>query len=138
MSKGSAIDWQNVHQTGVQAVSTCGSSIAAMLCHGHGLTGNLHYLEGFHCLLHPAQPRVQVEVALQWANTNTDSQISFVNCIRTIDGGAHLDGTKQAITRVVNKLAKEKGLLKDGAASIAGDFVREGLTMVCCQMFIVL
>ena len=53
-----------------------------------------------------------------------------MNCIRTVDGGTHLDGTKQAVARILNKLAREKGLLKEGAPSLSGDHVREGLTCV--------
>lgn len=77
-----------------------------------------------------ARGRVQVEIALQWANTSSETLVSFVNCIRTVDGGTHLDGAKAAATRVVNKLAREKGHLKDGAPTLAGDHVREGLTAV--------
>ena len=73
---------------------------------------------------------MQVEIALQWAHTSAETLVSFVNCIRTVDGGTHLDGAKAAATRVVNKLAREKGLLKDGAPALAGDHVREGLTAV--------
>jgi DNA gyrase subunit B len=73
---------------------------------------------------------MQVEVALQWSNTSAETLVSFVNCIRTVDGGAHLDGMKQAATRVINKLAKEKNLHKDSAGSLSGDHVREGLSAV--------
>lgn len=73
---------------------------------------------------------VQVEVALQWADTSSETLISFVNCIRTIDGGTHLDGVKAAVTRTLNKLAKEKGLVKESTASLTGDHVREGLVAV--------
>ena len=73
---------------------------------------------------------LQVEVALQWSNTSTENMISFVNCIRTVDGGTHLDGAKQAVTRIINKLAKEKNLVKDVSGSLLGEHVREGLTAV--------
>jgi DNA gyrase subunit B len=73
---------------------------------------------------------MQVEVALQWSNTSSETMLSFVNCIRTIDGGTHLDGAKQAITRIVNKLGREKSLLKENMPSLLGDHVREGLTAV--------
>lgn len=75
-------------------------------------------------------PTVQVEVALQWSNTSSETLVSFVNCIRTIDGGTHLDGAKQAIVRTINKLAREKGLLKENAPNLSGDHAREGLTAV--------
>lgn len=77
-----------------------------------------------------ADAHVQVEVALQWSNTSSETLVSFVNCIRTIDGGTHLDGAKQAIVRTINKLGREKGLLKDNAPNLSGDHAREGLTAV--------
>lgn len=73
---------------------------------------------------------MQVEVALQWCSTSSETMVSFVNCIRTIDGGSHVDGLKQAVTRTINKMAKEKGQLKEGATNLSGDHVREGLTAV--------
>lgn len=73
---------------------------------------------------------VQVEVALQWCNTSSETLVSFVNCIRTVDGGSHVDGLKQAVTRTINKLAREKGHLKEASGNLTGDHVREGLTAV--------
>ena len=72
----------------------------------------------------------QVEAALQWTDATSDTHVSFVNCVRTIDGGSHLDGLKLAVTRTINKLAREKGLLKEGVPSLTGDYIREGLTAV--------
>ena len=73
---------------------------------------------------------MQVEVALQWCNTSSETLVSFVNCIRTVDGGSHVDGLKQAVTRTINKLAREKGHLKEASGNLTGDHVREGLTAV--------
>jgi hypothetical protein len=81
---------------------------------------------------------LQIELALQWSNTSSETLVSFVNCIRTVDGGTHVDGMKQALTRVINKLAKEKGLQKEGTGTLSGEHVREGLTAVCtskCPFF---
>eukprot|EP00892_Ulva_mutabilis_P010607 jgi/Ulvmu1/7919/UM004_0151.1 len=72
----------------------------------------------------------EIEVALQWSNTSSETLVSFVNCIRTIDGGTHLDGAKQAIVRTINKLAREKGLLKENSPNLSGDHAREGLTAI--------
>jgi DNA gyrase subunit B len=74
---------------------------------------------------------MQIALALQWTNTSSETLVSFVNCIRTENGGTHVDGLKQALTRVVNKLAREKGLQKEGAVNLSGEHIREGLTAVC-------
>lgn len=51
---------------------------------------------------------VRVEVSLQWcSDTFSDTMLGFVNSIRTVDGGTHLDGTKTALTRTVNALARK-------------------------------
>ncbi|KAL6760990.1 hypothetical protein V8C86DRAFT_2545266 [Haematococcus lacustris] len=71
----------------------------------------------------------QVEVALQWCEDSyRDDLVSFVNCIRTPDGGTHLEGLKVAITRTVNNLAKKLKLVKDGDAALTGENIREGLS----------
>jgi DNA gyrase subunit B len=90
-------------------------------------TGKGCYLSGLQNL-----GLLQVDVALQWSNTHSETLVSFVNCIRTMDGGTHVEGLKQAIVRTVNKLAREKGLLKDASPNLSGEHVREGLTAVRC------
>src|SRR5207237_2964354 len=55
---------------------------------------------------------------------------SFVNNINTHEGGTHLTGFKSALTRIINEIAKEKGLLKKEDFTLSGDDVREGLTAV--------
>ena len=51
---------------------------------------------------------VRVEVSLQWcSDTFSDTMLGFVNSIRTVDGGTHMDGTKAALTRTVNALARK-------------------------------
>jgi DNA gyrase subunit B len=74
---------------------------------------------------------VAVEVALQYTEAyDTDSIYAFANNINNTDGGAHLTGFRNALTRVVNNYARSKGLLKDNEANLTGDDVREGLTAV--------
>jgi DNA gyrase subunit B len=74
---------------------------------------------------------VKVEVALQWcSSTFSDTLVGFVNSVKTIDGGTHMDGLKAALTRLVNSLARKTKALKEGDANLAGDHVREGLTAV--------
>ncbi len=74
---------------------------------------------------------VAVEVALQYTEAyDTDSIYTFANNINNTDGGAHLTGFRNALTRVVNNYARSKNLLKESEANLTGDDVREGLTAV--------
>jgi DNA gyrase subunit B len=71
-----------------------------------------------------------VEVAMQWNSSYQESIFSFANNINTHEGGSHLTGFRSALTRTVNKYARDKGLLKEKDDSLAGEDVREGLTAV--------
>ncbi|MCX6387322.1 MAG: DNA gyrase subunit B, partial [Solirubrobacterales bacterium] len=71
-----------------------------------------------------------VEVAMQWNGTYQESIFSFANNINTHEGGSHLSGFRSALTRTINKYARDKGLLKDKDDNLAGEDVREGLTAV--------
>ena len=74
---------------------------------------------------------VQVEMALQWcSDMYSDSLIGFVNSIKTIDGGTHMDGFKAALTRLVNALGRKLKTLKEGDSNLSGDHVREGLAAI--------
>ncbi len=74
----------------------------------------------------------EVEVAFSWnSGFNTDGIHSFANGINTTEGGMHEQGFRTALTRVVNKYAFEKGLLKDGRDdNLQGEDIREGLTAI--------
>ena len=71
-----------------------------------------------------------VEVALQYCDTYTENLFAFVNNINTEEGGTHLSGFKQAMTRTINDYARKIGALKDGEENLSGDDVREGMTAV--------
>lgn len=71
-----------------------------------------------------------VEVALQYCDTYTENIFTFVNNINTEEGGTHLSGFKQAMTRTINDYARKIGALKDGEENLSGDDVREGMTAV--------
>jgi DNA gyrase subunit B len=71
-----------------------------------------------------------VEVAMQWNTSYVDSVYSFANNINTHEGGTHLQGFRSALTRTLNKYAKDKGLLKEKEDSLEGEDVREGLAAV--------
>ena len=72
-----------------------------------------------------------VEVALQWSTSySTTSVLAFANNINTHEGGTHLDGFKQAITRTINDYARAKGLLKEKDSNLSGEDAREGLAAI--------
>jgi DNA gyrase subunit B len=71
-----------------------------------------------------------VEVALQWNGSYQESVFSFANNINTHEGGSHLSGFRAALTRTINRYAREKGELKEKDDNLAGEDVREGLTAV--------
>lgn len=72
-----------------------------------------------------------VEVAMQWTSTySTNMVMSFANNIHTIEGGTHLEGFKQGLTRTVNEYARSKGILKEKDSNLTGDDTREGLAAV--------
>jgi DNA gyrase subunit B len=75
-------------------------------------------------------PEQEVEVALQWNTGYHEGIYSFANGIATIEGGMHEEGFKKALTNVVNKYARAKGLLKEKDDNLLGEDIREGLTAI--------
>lgn len=74
--------------------------------------------------------KISVEVAMQWTNSYSESVHTYANTISTTEGGTHEEGFRAALTTLVNKYAREKGLLKDKDDNLTGDDVREGLAAV--------
>jgi len=70
------------------------------------------------------------EIAIQYNKDYSENIYSFVNNIKTIEGGTHVSGFRSALTRVINDYIKKYELLKDKEYSVTGDDVREGLTAV--------
>ena len=70
------------------------------------------------------------EIAMQWNSSYQESIHSFANNINTREGGSHMSGFRSALTRTLNKYAREKGLLKEKEDNLSGEDVREGLTAV--------
>ncbi len=73
---------------------------------------------------------VQVEIALQYNQTYTETVLSFANNVHTKEGGTHLSGFRTALTRVINQYARKSGAIKEKDVNLSGDDVREGLTAV--------
>jgi DNA gyrase subunit B len=73
---------------------------------------------------------VQVEIALQYASTYTETVKAFANNVYNPEGGTHLTGFRSALTRVINDYARKNGLLKEKEDNLSGEDTREGLTAV--------
>ena len=72
-----------------------------------------------------------VEVSMQWTSAySSNGVMAFANNINTHEGGTHLDGFKQAVTRTINEYARAKGILKDKDSNLSGDDCREGLAAI--------
>lgn len=74
--------------------------------------------------------RIALEVAMQWTTAYTESVHTYANTINTHEGGTHEEGFRAALTTLVNRYAREKGILKEKDDNLSGDDVREGLTAV--------
>ncbi len=71
-----------------------------------------------------------VEVAMQWNTGYTDTVLAFANNINTHEGGTHLDGFKNALTRTINDYARRNGIIKEKEDNLSGEDIREGLVAV--------
>ena len=74
--------------------------------------------------------KIMVEVAMQHNDSYNESVYSFVNNITTPEGGTHLTGFKNALTKTFNDYAKKNKLLKESDGMLAGEDIREGLTTI--------
>lgn len=74
--------------------------------------------------------KIALEVAMQWTTAYTESVHTYANTINTHEGGTHEEGFRAALTTLVNRYAREKGIIKEKDDNLSGDDVREGLTAV--------
>src|SRR6056297_150756 len=102
-----------------------------------GIKSYIRYLIGNNKVRHPdifylseEKDDVQVEVALQYTDDVETLEESFANNIYTPSGGTHVSGFKTALTRTLNKYARDKDFLKDSDNNLSGTAIREGLTSV--------
>ncbi|MBN1193625.1 MAG: DNA topoisomerase (ATP-hydrolyzing) subunit B, partial [Coriobacteriia bacterium] len=75
-------------------------------------------------------PEGVVEVALGWNTGYSETVLAFANNINTHEGGTHLDGFKNALTRTINDYARRQGILKEKDDNLSGEDIREGLIAV--------
>jgi DNA gyrase subunit B len=102
-----------------------------------GIASYVEYLNDTRTSLHKPpiyfereRDSIIVECALQWTDVYQESVYTFVNNIKTGDGGTHLTGFRNALTRVNNDYARKNNLVKEGDANFTGEDVREGLTAI--------
>jgi len=72
----------------------------------------------------------EIEFALQWNDTHYETTLAFANNIHTTEGGTHLEGFKNGVTRVINEYARAKNLLKEKEDNMVGEDVRAGLACI--------
>ncbi len=105
-------------------------------CYENGLEEFVAYLNEDKNVLHKtiafggAKDNIEVDIAMQYTDTYNENIVSFVNNVKTIDGGSHEIGFKTALTRVFNDYAKNNGYIKGKDKAFEGSDVREGLTAV--------
>ncbi len=73
---------------------------------------------------------ISLEISLQWTTDYSESVHTYANTINTTEGGTHEEGFRSALTSLMNKYARDKGILKDKDQNLTGDDIREGLTAV--------
>ena len=72
----------------------------------------------------------QVEAAIQYTDSFTESVFAFANTINTPDGGSHITGLRTAVTRLINDYARKQGFLKESEPNFTGDDTRQGMTAI--------
>ncbi|ETT86468.1 DNA topoisomerase IV subunit B [Viridibacillus sp. FSL R5-0477] len=102
----------------------------------NGIEAFVAYLNEEKDVLHPvkyvegSQDEIAVEFAFQFNDGYSETILSFVNNVRTRDGGTHETGAKAAMTRVFNEYARKIGLLKEKDKNLDGSDIREGLAAI--------
>jgi len=106
-------------------------------CYEGGISDFVRYLNAKKDAVHPDvisfeehTEGMSVEVAMQWSGSYTESVHTFANTINTAEGGTHEEGFRSALTSVVNRYARDKGLLREKDDNLTGEDVREGLTAI--------
>ncbi len=88
------------------------------------------YIQGKSADDAPDDQRGEVEVAVQWNQTYSETVLSFANDIYTDEGGMHLTGFREAMTKVINDYGRKANIIKEKDPNLTGDDIREGLTAV--------
>ena len=118
-----------------------GESVALTYLYENGLVDYVEYLnsakkvETIHDEIisfesEDLERKISLEVAMQWTTSYQESVHTYANTINTHEGGTHEEGFRAALTTLVNKYAREKGIIKEKEENLTGDDIREGLTAV--------
>ena len=105
-------------------------------CYENGLYAFCEFLNEGKTPLHKVlcfeseKDKVQVAIGMQYTDSYSENIVSFVNNVKTIDGGTHEVGFKTAITKVINDYARDNGFVKGKDKTLEGSDVREGLTAI--------
>lgn len=115
---------------------TPGKEQIERFCYEEGIKQFVEYLNEEKQTISPildfsvAEEGIEVDCALQYNDGYNEQVLSFVNNVRTKDGGTHEAGMKGALTKAINEYAKRSGLLKEKDKKLEGTDVREGLTAI--------
>ena len=88
------------------------------------------YIEGKSDPEAPLAQKGEVEVALQWNQGFSEQVLSFANDIYTDEGGMHLTGFREALTKAINDYGRKNNIIKEKDANVTGDDIKEGLTAI--------
>ena len=127
--------------TDEREVNEEGTHVVVSYMYENGLVDYVQYLNDIkkNDLVHPEiisfesedpDKTMALEVAMQWTTAYSESVHTYANTINTHEGGTHEEGFRAALTTLINKYAREKGILKEKDENLSGDDVREGLTAV--------
>ncbi|MGN7479673.1 DNA topoisomerase IV subunit B [Solibacillus silvestris] len=120
----------------IELIDERGESQHELFHYESGIEAFVAYLNEEKDVLHPVKyvegiiQEIEVEFALQFNDGYSETILSFVNNVRTRDGGTHETGAKTALTRVFNEYARKIGLLKEKDKNLEGTDIREGLTAI--------
>ncbi|CAM4010208.1 DNA topoisomerase IV subunit B [Lederbergia lenta] len=112
------------------------NDVQEVFCYENGIEAFVEYLNGEKDVLHPVASlegktnEIEVEFAFQFNDGYSENMLSFVNNVRTKDGGTHEIGARTAMTRIFNEHARRTGLLKEKDKNLEGSDIREGLAAI--------
>lgn len=120
----------------IELIDERGEGTSDVFHYENGIEAFVAYLNEEKDVLHPVQYvegtqlEIEVEFAFQFNDGYSENILSFVNNVRTRDGGTHETGAKTAMTRVFNEYARKVGLLKEKEKNLEGTDIREGLSAI--------
>ncbi|KGR74945.1 DNA topoisomerase IV subunit B [Ureibacillus sinduriensis] len=120
----------------IDLIDERGEGQADVFHYESGIEAFVTYLNEEKDVLHPvkyvegSQEGIEVEFAFQFNDGYSETILSFVNNVRTRDGGTHETGAKSAMTKVFNEYARKVGLLKEKDKNLEGTDIREGLSAI--------